>query len=245
MSKKSSRSILTDLLDQKLIANDGDVSLKDAMRLAMDNALGLDIQFVTLLYHQRVARYKGTKPAEFLREYVAAKFAAYEQGDRGARGDAVEAVTRYYLKRKFITYNDVMTASIEKNDVTSKRLGKVEVGHNGKTFQQAYVPADEDKNSFTAENYMNGDFQVVVYGAFKKDFTADTLLNEEKFLGTMRVFTNKYEFPQAIAGKHGLSSGWNIAHERATVQYNDSLRHRFDEYCAANQIPTLGEFLKK
>ena len=241
--KKSARAILTDLIDQKLIETDGEFSIDEAMDFAMDEDLGLAEAFVTLLWHQRSARYHGVAPAQFLREYVEAKFVRFAEGDKGARGDAVEAVARYHLKKRFIHYNDVMTSDLKRKDVTSKRFGAIEVGHNGKTFQKAYVPASQDKATFTERNYMNGDFEVVVYGAFQKDFTAEDLLNDEKFLRIMKVFTNKYEFPQAIAGRHGLASGWNVAHERATVQYNDALRIRFKEYCKVHHVLTLGQYI--
>lgn len=243
MAKKSARSILIDLIDQKLIETDGDFDIADAMAIVINRDLGLDESFVTLIWHQRSARYHGVAPAQFLREYVEAKFVAYTEGDKGARGDAIEAVARYHLKKRFITYTDVMTAEQDKRDVTSKRFGKVEIGHNGKTFQEAYVPASQEKASYTERNYMNGNFEIVIYGAFKKDFTAEDLLNDEKFLRIMKVFTDKFEFPRAIAGRNGLASGWNVAHEKATVQYNDALRLRFKDYCAEHEILTLGQYI--
>ena len=83
----------------------------------------------------------------------------------------------------------------------------------------------------------------MIYGAFQKDYTAETLLDDEKFLRIMKVFTDKYEFPRAIAGRNGLASGWNVAHEKATIQYNDSLRIRFKDYCKEHKVLTLGEYI--
>ena len=237
----SNRTKFVSELDSAFIAEGEDFSVEDAQNLNLDNHYDLTPSLVTLLYHQRLAKYLGKAPAEYLREYVLAKFEAYAHGDKGARGDAVEAVVRFHLKKRFITYSDVMTQTLMKTDVSTRR-GRVEIGHNGKTFQSAYVPADMDKSEYTEQNYMNGRFEIVIYGAFRKDFTADDLLSD-KVLRVMRVFVNKYEFPQAIAGKHGLASGWNVAHERATIQYSDSLRIRFTDYCKANHVPTLGEFL--
>lgn len=237
----SNREKFVSKLDAAFIAEGEAFSAEDAQKLNLDNHYDLTPSLVTLLYFQRQAKYLDVTPYEFLVQYVLAKFEAYAHGDKGARGDAVEAVVRYHLKRKFITYNDVMTQTLTKTDVKT-RFGLVEIGHNGKTFQAAYVPADMDKADYTEENYMNGKFEIVIYGAFRKDFTADDLLTD-KVLRVMKVFTDKYQFPHAIAGKHGLASGWNVAHERATVQYSDALRIRFTDYCKENGIPTLGEFL--
>lgn len=240
---KSNRAIMMDKLDKAFLAIGEELTVDDAQEINLSEELDLSPSLVTLLFFQRRAHYLAVAPAQFLSEYVAAKFDAFAHGDKGARGDAIEAVVRFHLKKRFISYSDVMTQTAKKTDI-STRFGKVEVGHNGKTFQSAYVPASMAKGEFTAQNYMNGNYTVLIYGAFRKDFSAEDLLSD-KLLRTMRVFVNKYQFPEAIAGKHGLASGWNVAHERATVQYSDALRIRFTDYCKANNIPTLGEFLSE
>lgn len=239
---KNASKFFKEWVDRQLMETDGELSEHEAVQFAIDSELDLVPAYAALIYHQREAKYSAVSPAEFLQEYVHAKFVAYNSGDKGARGDAIEAVVRFFVKRRFITYSDVMTQEAKKTDITAK-AGKIEVGHNGKTFRSAYVPADMDKSEFTERNYMNGSFEIVIYGAFRKDFSEDRFF--EKVLRTMRVFENKYEFPHAIAGRNGLASGWNVAHERATVQYTDGLRLRFEDYCNEHGVPTLGEWLNK
>lgn len=239
---KNARKFFQDWVDRQLLETDGELTEREAVKFAIESELDLVPSYAALIYHQREAKYNSVSPIDFLREYVHAKFVAYAAGDKGARGDAIEAIVRFFLKHRFITYSDVMVQEAKKTDITAK-AGKIEVGHNGKTFRSAFVPADMDKSEFTERNYMNGAYEIVIYGAFRKDFTEDRIF--EKVLKTMRVFTNKYEFPHAIAGRNGLASGWNVAHERATVQYTDALRLRFEDYCKENNVPTLGEWLSE
>lgn len=240
---KNNRAVMTAWIDAQLVLSDGELTADEAVQHNLDERLDLPEALVRWLWQARSAKFAGVKPAEFLREYILAKFEAYNNGDRSARGDAVEVMTRFELKRRFITYNDVVVAKEDSKDVTSKR-GRIEIGHNGKSFGSSVVPAGMAKESFTAENYMNGDYEIFIYGAFPKDFGPEYLLEEERFLKIMKVFENKYEFPSAVAGRNGIASGFNVANERATVQYNDSLRIRFKDYCKANGVLTLGEYIE-
>jgi hypothetical protein len=243
MAKKSERARLVEWLDKELIATGGELTVKDTIAYCASNKVALEKKLVCLLFYQRCAKYEGKSPKQFLLEYLKVKFEQYEQGDKGARGDAIEALTRFYLKHGFVHYNDVMTQSVKKSDVSAKRA-VYEIGHNGKTFQEALIPEGMEKADLTAENYMNGRYNVLIYGVFNPNFTIKSLLNEEKFLTTMKVFPNKYEFCNAIAGRNGISSGWNVSHCRATVQYNYSLQNRFTTYCEEHNIMTLKEYLE-
>lgn len=240
----SGQKKLQDLIDRGLIEEGEDFTERKAQELNIENRFDLNERFVRLLYLQRKARYDGTSPVEFLHEYIDHKFESYGRGNKGARGEAVEAVVRYLIRKKWINYSDVFCAEQKKTDIVSKH-GMIEVGHNGKTFQNAFVPSDQDKEEFTVENYMNGKFSIVIYGAFEKDFGAELVHDLDRVGRIMKVFTDKYEFPYAIAGKKGLASGWNVAHEKATVQYNDALRIRFKEYCKVNHVPSLNDWINE
>ena len=243
MSKKSDRARFVEWVDKELIATDGELTVSEAIKHCAIDHLALEKKLACLLFYQRCAKYEGKSPKEFLLEYLYVKFEQYERGDKGARGDAIEALVRFYLKHGFIHYNDVMTQSVKKSDVGAKRA-VYEIGHNGKTFQEALIPDGMDKSELTVENYMNGKYNVLIYGVFNPQFTIKSLLNEEKFLTTMKVFTNKYQFCEAIAGKNGIASGWNVSHCRATVQYNYSLQNRFTDYCEKYSVMTLKEYLE-
>lgn len=243
MSKNDLKEVREHAKSQ-LLLTDGHYTAEELIDWSVSTHKRATVSAVVAVFYAEQARYEGLTPFEYLCDVVSAKFKAYAEGDKGARGDAVELITRYAVKHGFIRYEDVRVKTLSEIDISSKKLNvSIEVGHNGKSFLQAAI-AGTPKEEITAEQLMFGYYDVLIYGSLGQHFTANDLLKNE-FLDHMFVFENKYEFPQAIAGRKGIASGWNVSHERATVQYNSSLAGRFEEYCKVNHIPTLREWLDK
>ena len=98
--------------------------------------------------------------SDFIASYAEHKMNMYSNSkDFGAFGDLFELLIRIIIigNLNLIRATALSVAAFGKNDIISKKYGKIEVGHNGKTFTQG-----------TCFDYMDGDYQTMIYGMFSE-----------------------------------------------------------------------------
>jgi len=114
--------------------------------------------------------------------------------DFGAFGDLIEILVRCALCRvdNFITAKVLYVKGYDNTDIISKKYGKLEVGHNGKTLSFG-----------TVFDMMSGDYTGIVYGMFSEEDKKEiyTLCREEEYKKAVRfvaeymcIWLDKYDF---------------------------------------------------
>ena len=138
-----------------------------------------------------------------LRTFVAS-FAEKKQSnydslqDFGYFGDLLELLVRIMLigNLNLVQYSALGVAMFGKTDIISAKYGKVEVGHNGKTFTEG-----------TLFDYMAGNYDCLVYGMFSDIDKAEIIRlckakNLEKAITETKkriaIWKNKNDFPKDI-----------------------------------------------
>lgn len=81
----------------------------------------------------------------------------YIKGDFGAFGDLYEILVKCALAKNInlIKMRQLTVRELDDFDVISKKYGKIEIGHNGKTLNQG-----------SALDYLSGDYKAFIYGVF-------------------------------------------------------------------------------
>jgi len=166
------------------------------------------------------------------------------KSDYGAFGDLFEILVRCAMMRKLalvrwsmLTVKDIATA-----DITSKKFGVVEVGHNGKTLTFG-----------TLFDYMDGDYTSVVYGVFSDDDKKEvyTLCREKQYEKALdyicsysAYWANKYDFQKDM---DNLTRGKGITAKGANIQvvYNAGKYSAFVNALENGIIPSLAETLNR
>ena len=168
---------------------------------------------------------------------------AIAMNDFGAFGDLFEILVRlYFVKKNFHNWRLLSVKEYGKADIISKKLGKTEIGHNGKTLSFG-----------TMFDYMDGDYQSIVYGTFsvedKEEIYKYCISGDyEKACDYIAeyacVWSDKYQFQKDM---DNLSRGKGIAQKGDCIQivYNDSKYNAFQNAIEAGKIITLREFLNK
>ena len=166
-------------------------------------------------------------------EYL--KLLAYEKekiericSDYGAFGDMVEILARIALIDNFnlVKANMLKVKKFGAVDVNSKKYGKLEIGHNGKTLTQA-----------TLFDYMAGDYESILYGMFdEQDKQKVYAFCKKGNIGPalqivserMVYWNNKYDFQTDM---DNLTSGKGITEKGQDIQvvYNPSKYRAFTE----------------
>lgn len=179
-----------------------------------------------------------------LRMYVLVKKAMSEKnGDKGYFGDILEVLIRCAFVGNIALIRPEMIHVKEQSqtDIISKKYGKIEVGHNGKTFTQG-----------TIFDYMEGDFSSVVYGVFdeeQKDYIIE-LIKKNDIIGAFKnvcaycgYWQDKYDFLRDI---NGLSTGKGITIKagQVMVQYNAGKHKVFIKALENGTIKCLADILK-
>ena len=179
-----------------------------------------------------------------LRLYVLVKKAMAEKNnDYGYFGDILEVLVRcsFIGNIDFIRPDMIHVKEQTEIDIKSKKYGKIEVGHNGKTW-----------NEGTIFDYMAGQFESVVYGVFEDNDKEDiiNLIRENNIKQALKYvcsycgyWSNKYDFLTDI---NGLSSGKGITIKAGKImsQYNASKYKAFIKALENGKIKCLMDIIK-
>jgi hypothetical protein len=162
--------------------------------------------------------------------------------DFGAFGDLFEVLVRCAFVKKLSLVRSSMlhVKKATVTDMISKKYGKIEIGHNGKTFTQG-----------TLFDYMAGDFNAVVYGMYSlddKEKIYDYCINKkydnaiDYILNYTCFWSDKYTF---LHDMDNLSRGKGIGvkGENVQVYYNDGKYNSFQMAIESGLFHTLSEIL--
>lgn len=168
---------------------------------------------------------------------------ALEMNDFGAFGDLLEVLIRlYFVKKNFHNWKLLSVREYGKIDLVSKKLGKVEIGHNGKTLSFG-----------TLYDYMEGDYNSIIYGTFSVE-DKEEIYNYcirgkyekacEYVANYACVWNDKYIFQKDM---DNLSRGKGITLKGDCIQvvYNDSKYNAFQNAVEDKKFVTLKDFLNK
>lgn len=163
--------------------------------------------------------------------------------DFGAFGDLLEILVRcaFYRKLSLVRWSALSVKAANQCDIVSRKYGKIEVGHNGKTWTQA-----------TVFDYMQGDFNAVVYGVFedadrKEVFELCKAGKIDKAIEYVCSYCgyweSKYQFHSDM---DNLSRGKGIALKGGNVQavYNEGKYNFFVQALEEGKFKSLAELLK-
>jgi hypothetical protein len=168
---------------------------------------------------------------------------AVSMDDYGAFGDLLEVLVRlYFVKRNFHSWKLLSVREYGKTDLISKKLGKVEIGNNGKTLSFG-----------TLYDYMEGDYNSIIYGTFsvedKQEIYKECMSGKyedacEYVANYVCVWENKYTFQTDM---DNLSRGKGITLKGDCIQvvYNDSKYKAFQDAIENKKFTTLKDFLGK
>lgn len=164
--------------------------------------------------------------------------------DFGAFGDLFEILSRIALVKKssLISWRLLSVREIMSCDVVSRKYGKIEIGHNGKTFTFG-----------TFFDYMAGDYNAIIYGVFSAEDKAEIykyckMGEYEKAVAYVAeysaIWADKYQFQHDM---NNLSRGAGITEKGGQIQvvYNPSKYDAFLRALENGLFPSLAETLKK
>lgn len=164
--------------------------------------------------------------------------------DYGAFGDLLEILVRCAMLRKLslVRWSALSVKDVMHSDILSKKFGKIEVGHNGKTLTFG-----------TLFDYMAGDYDAVIYGVFSDEDKKEVynLCKNGEYEKTLDYITsycslweNKYNFQKDI---DNLSRGKGITVKGGQIQvvYNPSKYNAFVGALENGMFTSLYEILKR
>ena len=162
--------------------------------------------------------------------------------DFGAFGDLYEVLIRCALVKvsNFYRCTALYVKPQGETDINSKKYGRLEVGHNGKTLSFA-----------TLFDYMAGEFTGMIYGVFSKEDKEEVyrLCQEHEFKKAVDyvasysvMWTDKYQFQKDM---DNLSRGKGIAKKGGVIQviYNESKYNAFVNALEDGRFTSLYETL--
>lgn len=167
------------------------------------------------------------------------KTAYYNCSDFGAFGDLVEVLTRLAIRKNINLAHiaDIHVKRAFESDITSSKYGKMEVGTNGKSFNE---PLEKLEN--------------IVYGVFSDDdkmMIFDTCINGnvqtaiDAISEMMYCFTVS-QFIETLSEKVGRTKKFKInSRNQLQIIYNDSMMNAFIKYMEGqDDIKTLANMIK-
>ena len=161
--------------------------------------------------------------------------------DLGATGDLVEVLTRCAIIKNYnLAKHSLYVKQSGKVDIISKKLGRVEVGHNGKTFTQG-----------SALDPVDGPFDSVIYGMYSPEDERQLynfMLGGQYFKAVEMVkqymvyWDNKYDFLTFI---EGMTEGHGILFKDCGPQvvYNTGKYKKFIACIESGELTTLADIL--
>ena len=164
--------------------------------------------------------------------------------DFGAFGDLFEILVRCALMRKLslVRWSMLSVKDVNKTDIISKKYGKLELGHNGKTFSFG-----------TMFDYMAGDYTGVIYGMFD-DYMKERiymLCRQHEYENALNYVTSycalwedKYDFQRFM---DDLTRGKGITAKGANIQvvYNTGKYNAFVEALEQGKMESLYDTLQR
>ena len=167
-----------------------------------------------------------------------------ELNDYGAFGDLFELLVRlaFIGNLTLVRSSSLHVKEQAKTDIVSNRYGKIEVGHNGKTWSKA-----------TVFNFMNGEFDSVVYGMFsafdrQQIYSLCACGNIEQAVKYVKEYSCFWsDKNQYLADMDNLSRGKGLTIKAGCVQtvYNDSKYQAFNAAIEEKRFTTLSDILNK
>lgn len=142
----------------------------------------------------------------------------YKDGDFGAFGDLYEVLVKCALVKNInlIKSRQLTVRELDDFDVISKKYGKIEIGHNGKTFNQG-----------SAIDFLSGDYKALIYGVFDDETKAQVynacMQGDIKtaiaiIKAYSAIFADKYDFYKLQSLRRGKII--TIKSGKIMVQYN-------------------------
>lgn len=164
--------------------------------------------------------------------------------DFGAFGDLYEILIRcaFVRKKALLKWSMLSVKQINAVDIVSRKYGKIEVGHNGKTLTFG-----------TMNDFMKGDYDSFVYGVFSeedkkaiynlcKNYEYDKAID---YVTSYSVYwASKYQFQKDM---DNLTRGQGITAKKCGIQivYNPSKYNAFVNAIENGIFESLNETLKK
>jgi hypothetical protein len=232
MTKKEAVKVICNhMIEKGMVENGGEYNAMLAVALAF--------------YSYKKAQHDGKRAFECLASYALFKHITSEKlDDFGAFGDTVETCIRIACKpAALVTFNDLHVKRQNEIDITI-RGEKCEIGTNGKTFLESEENAP-----------MAGKYEKIVYGVFSNDEKESIFQllengNTEKALASilsMVYVFDKETFYKVMTEKTGRGSMYQYKPTAGKWQviYNPSKHAAFLQMVENENIPTLGEYLKK
>lgn len=142
----------------------------------------------------------------------------YKDSDFGAFGDLFEILVKCALVKNInlIKSRQLTVRELDDFDVISKKYGKIEIGHNGKTFNQG-----------TALDFLSGDYKALIYGVFDDETKAqvyNACMNGDIktaiaiIKAYSAIFADKYDFYKLQTLRRGKII--TIKSGKIMIQYN-------------------------
>lgn len=168
------------------------------------------------------------------------KIVYYNCNDYGAFGDLVEVLTRLAIRKNINLAHiaDIHVKRAFESDITSSKYGKMEVGTNGKSFNE---PLEKLEN--------------IVYGVFSDDdkmMIFDTCINGDVQAAIDAVSEMMYcftvsQFIETLSEKVGRAKKLKInSRNQLQIIYNDSMMNAFIKYMEGqDDIKTLADMIKQ
>ena len=164
--------------------------------------------------------------------------------DFGAFGDLFEILIRCAFMRKLslVKWSALSVKAINNSDIVSRKYGKIEVGHNGKTLTFG-----------TLFDYMAGDYNAVVYGVFTEEDKKEvyTLCRNKEYEKALDYVTSysvlwesKFDFEKDM---NGLTRGKGITVKSCGVQvvYNAGKYSAFVDAIESGKFTSLFDTLNR
>ena len=151
--------------------------------------------------------------------------------DFGAFGDLLEVLARAALlpNKNLLNWSHISVKQVLNSDIISRKYGRLEVGHNQKTWNEASL-----------QDYMSGKYQAIIYGMFDVDckqniYTLCVNRQVEEAITYVKnycvMYRNKYdflEFTHTLA-KNGIFRAKITKARGLLIQndYNASIERKF------------------
>ena len=199
------------------------------------------VAFGIAYYNKEIAKRDKKSGKDFLQDYANAKRINEEElCDKGAFGDLYECLIRCAIIGNINLFHidHVHAKKSETSDCVYKGH-IVEIGHNGKTWQEA-----------TYEDYMSGKFESVIYGVFDKEDkeaiydlidNGDIKTAIEYALTNSGYWQNKYDFYNDITAL-GRGKAITVKSNKVMSQYSKSRHDMFLMGIENGKIPAATDY---
>lgn len=231
-----------DLTDIQKAINNVMTIVKNQLSIYFDGMESQTAAFVTSYACQLAVDNGNLSVSEFMAKLAEAKAENYSKlNDKGAIGDLVEILVRLCLiKAKLRRSCHLHVKEQGRADIVSKRLGVIEVGHNGKSWTQGDL-----------FDFMAGDFEAVIYGMLDDYDTKEIVTyckghEYEKAISYVAAnfgyWADKYEYQHFM---DNLSRGKGVTVKAGEIQtvYNAGKYNAFQDAIENGQIHMLEELI--